>query len=93
MKISKITFTLSLLGILVLIVLTQFPETRTGTIESVQFSNNKITIQIENFEPKLILFDTSFINLKKGDEIRFQGKHDIYKKQEQIIVSKILIKK
>jgi len=92
MKLGKITLILSLLGILVLTFLAQSQKTQTGTIESIQFFNNKITINLENFEPELILFDTDFINLKKGDKIEFQGKPDIYKNKKQIIINKILIK-
>lgn len=92
MKTNKITFVLSLLGILTLILLTQFQETQVGTIESIRFSNNKITIKLENFKPELILFDTSFIKLEKGNKIEFQGKEEIYKNQKQIVINKILIK-
>ena len=90
MKLQKITFILSLLGILLLILLSQTTkQTQTATIESIQSSSNKIIIQIENTETELILFDTPFINLKKGDTIEFQGRQDIYKNKTQIIIDKI----
>ena len=92
MKSKKILFFLSLVGIFILIILSQATkQTQTGTIQSIQSSNNKITIHIEDFEPKLILFDVSSINLKKGDVIKFQGKQDVYKDQEQIIIDKIFL--
>ena len=92
MKSKKILFFLSLVGIFILIILSQTTkQTQTGTIQSIQSSNNKITIHIEDFEPKLILFDVSSINLKKGDVIKFQGKQDVYKDQEQIIIDKIFL--
>ena len=89
MKLYKITLTLSILGILILFPLTQTKQINNGTIESIQFSKNKITIQLENNPTELILFDTSFTTLKKGDTIYFQGRRDTYKNKEQIIVDKL----
>ena len=87
---KKTIFILSLLGILFLIFLTQTTrQTQTGTIKSIQTSDNKITIQLENNSIELIIFDASFLNLKKGDIIRFQGNQNTYKGTEQIIVDKI----
>ena len=91
MKLEKILFILSILGILLLILIFQITApTYKGTIKSIQSSNNKITVQLENSSTRLILFDTTSINLSKGDIIEFQGKQDTYNEQEQIIVDKIL---
>ncbi|MFH0711632.1 MAG: hypothetical protein V1889_00735 [archaeon] len=91
MKLQKITLVLSLLGILLLIFLAQTTkQTRTGTIQSIQLSNDKIIIQLENNSVELILFDISHINLSKGDTIKFQGRRDTYKNKEQIIVDKLI---
>ncbi|MCK4649730.1 hypothetical protein KAT36_00720 [Candidatus Pacearchaeota archaeon] len=89
MNLQKLTLILTLLGILTLIFLSQTKPTQTGTIQSINPSNNKITIQLENIKTELILFDTSFISLKKGDTIKFQGKPDTYKNKKQIIISKL----
>ena len=90
MRLAKITFILSLLGVLLLIFLTQTTkQTQIATIESISSSSNKIIIQIENNPAELIIFDTPFINLKKGDTIEFQGRQDIYKNKTQIIIDKI----
>ena len=90
MKLQKITFILSLLGILLLIFLTNTTkQTQIATIESIQSSNNKIIIQIENNSAELILFDTPLTNLKKGDTIEFQGRQDTYKNRTQIIIDKL----
>jgi DNA/RNA endonuclease YhcR with UshA esterase domain len=90
MKLEKIFFTLSIIGILILIFLSQTTiPTYTGTIESIQSSNNKIIIQLENHTTELILFDTSYVNLSEGDKIEFQGRHDTYKNQEQIIIHRL----
>jgi DNA/RNA endonuclease YhcR with UshA esterase domain len=90
MRLAKITFILSLLGILLLIFLTQTTkQTQIATIESIKSSNNKIIIQIENNSAELIIFNTPFTNLKKGDIIEFQGRQDIYKNRTQIIVDEL----
>ncbi len=89
--IKKILFILSLIGILLLIFLTQTKQTQAGIIKSVQISNNRITLHLENNSIELILFDTSYLHLKKGDIIEFQGKRDMYKGKEQIIVDKIIL--
>ena len=90
--IKKIIFIASIIGILFLIFLTQTTkQIQVGTIKSIQSSDNKITIYLENNSIELIIFDTSSINLKKGDTIKFQGKQDIYKGKEQIIVDKIFL--
>jgi len=90
MKLEKIIFILSLIGILLIIFLAQnVKQTQTGEITSIKYSENKITIELENFEEKLILFDTSSLNLKKGDKISFQGKSDLYQNEKQIIVDEI----
>ena len=92
MKLEKILFFLSIIGILILTFISQTTATKyIGTIESIYSSNNKITIQIENSSTELILFETNSINLKKGDIIKFQGKRDIYKNKEQIIANKITL--
>ena len=90
--IKKILFILSIIGILFLIFLVQTTkQTQADTIKSIQYSNNKITIQLENNSAELIIFDTLSLGLKKGDRIEFQGKQDIYKGKEQIIVDKIFL--
>ncbi len=90
--IKKIFFILSIVGILFLIFLVQATkETQVGIIKSIQYSNNKITIQLENNSVELVIFDDIPLNLKKGNTIKFQGKQDIYKGQEQIIVDKIFL--
>ena len=91
MDFQKTIFLISLFGILLLIFLTQTTkQTQIGTIKSIQYSNNKITIQLENNSVELILFDTTNINLSKGDTIKFQGKRETYKNKEQIIADKII---
>ena len=81
---------MSLLSILFLIFLSQTTTNKeTGKISGIKYSNNKITITIEDKEEKLIIFDNKFLGLKKGDNISFEGKKDNYKNEKQIIVDKI----
>ena len=90
MNFQKTIFILALIGTLLLIFLANTTkQTQTGTIESIQSSNEKIIITLENNPTELILFDTSYINLSKGDTIKFQGRRDTYKNKEQIIVDKL----
>ena len=92
MKPEKLFLFLSILGILSLIFLSQTnTQTYTGIIKSIQPSNNKIIIEIENSSTELILFETNFIDLKKGDTIKFQGRQDTYQGQEQIIVDRVIL--
>ena len=88
-KTSKLTLILTLLGILTLILLTQTKPIQTATIKTIYQSQTKTTIQLENHTTELIIFETPLLNLKPGDEIKFQGKPDTYKDKKQIIISKI----
>lgn len=92
MNLKKILFLLSILGVFLTIILTQTTNKfQTGIIESIQFSENKMTIHIENFEPELILFITNMVNIKKGDFIKFKGKQSVYENKDQVIVDKIFL--
>ncbi len=90
MNLGKILFVLSLLGILFLLLFSKISQKeQMGTIESIQYSENKITIYLENSEIPLIIFDNKILTLKKGDKIKFIGKDDLYKNKPQIIVDRI----
>jgi len=90
---AKITLVLTLSGILLLIFLAQTKPIQTDTIKSIHYSPTKTTIQLENHPAKLILFDKINISLSKNDRIKFQGKSNIYKNKEQIIVERISLLK
>jgi DNA/RNA endonuclease YhcR with UshA esterase domain len=89
MKLQKLTFLLSLLGILLLIFLTQTKPIQTATIESIHSTSSKTIIKLQNHSTELIIFDTPLLNIKSGDKIKFQGKASTYKNQKQIIINKI----
>lgn len=90
MKYPKLIFLLSILLILLIIFLAQnTKQIQIGKITSIEYSENKITIELKNFKERLIIFNTNTINLKNGDTISFQGKSELYKNEKQIIVDKI----
>lgn len=89
MKLQKLIFVLSLLGIILLLLFSNSKAAKPGKITSIAYSENKITIGLENQTEKLIIFDDKILNLKIGDEIFYTGKEDTYKNQKQIIVNKI----
>lgn len=89
MKLQKLTLILTLLGIVTLIFLAQSKPIGTATISKIQTSQYKTTIQLQNHDVELIIFDNLNLKLTKGDKINFQGKPSTYKNQEQIIISKI----
>jgi DNA/RNA endonuclease YhcR with UshA esterase domain len=86
---QKLAFILSLLGILLLIFLSQTKPIQTATVESIHSTNSKTTIQLQDHATELIIFETPNLNLTKGDNIKFQGKEDAYKNKKQIIVKKL----
>jgi len=88
-KLGNLLFVLSIIGILILIFLSQNQPTQTGIIQSIEQSSTIIIIHLENSSTNLILFEDVILNLKAGDVIEFQGQEEVYKNQTQIIVDKI----
>jgi DNA/RNA endonuclease YhcR with UshA esterase domain len=89
MRLTKITITLTILGILFLTLISQNQEIKTATIESISQNQFKTTIKIQNSSTELIIFDNPKLNLSKGNKIKFQGKPDTYKNKSQIIITKL----
>jgi DNA/RNA endonuclease YhcR with UshA esterase domain len=89
MKLQKIFFIISLFGIISLILLSQTTKGQRGTIKSIKYSENKITLRLEKRNETLIIFYTQPINLSEGDKIIFQGKSEFYKGERQIIINKL----
>ncbi|MCK4997371.1 hypothetical protein KAS08_03625 [Candidatus Pacearchaeota archaeon] len=88
MNSKKKYFILTLLGILTLMLLGNFKESQTGTIQEIKTSAKKTTILLQENDIELIIFNSN-INLQKGNIIKFYGKQDTYKNKEQIIIDKI----
>jgi DNA/RNA endonuclease YhcR with UshA esterase domain len=89
MKYQKIIFILSILSIIILIFISEITQSNTGTIKSISYSNNKITISLNEINETLILFTNQIVNLKPGDKISYKGRPSEYKNEKQIIVDKI----
>ncbi len=90
MNLKKILFIFSILGILSLILISQTVQKEMeGVIEKIIYSENKITITLENSQENLIIFEDKILNLKKGDKIFYKGKKEIYKNNSQILVNSI----
>jgi DNA/RNA endonuclease YhcR with UshA esterase domain len=91
MKTGKLLFIFSIIGILVVIFLSQIlTSVYIGKIESIKSSNGNVIIEIENSSVELILFNVDFIEFEEGDVVEFSGRRDIYMGKEQIIVDKII---
>jgi len=90
MNLGKILFLLSLFLILFLLLFSMMSQKeQVGTVESIQYSENKITINIEDSLIPLIIFESKVLNLKEKDKIKFTGKEEVYKNRTQIIVDRI----
>tara|TARA_Y100000310_G_C20656328_1_gene802169 strand:- start:319 stop:603 length:285 start_codon:yes stop_codon:yes gene_type:complete len=91
MKKQKLFFILSILGILILLFLTTTTKPIIqGKVESINYGNNKITLQLENHNQEIILFSNQILNLQQGQDISIQGREEIYKNKTQIIADKII---
>lgn len=89
MKYQEIIFLLSLVVITLLILLANSQNQKSGKIKSITYSENKITIELENQTEKLILFDDKILNIKVGDKIFYIGKSETYRNEKQMIIDKI----
>jgi DNA/RNA endonuclease YhcR with UshA esterase domain len=90
MNLKKILFISSILGILSLTLISQTVQKEMeGVIEKIAYSENKITITLENSSEKLIIFENKILNLKRGDKIFYKGKNEIYKNNSQILINSI----
>jgi DNA/RNA endonuclease YhcR with UshA esterase domain len=87
---SKKYLIASILGILILLFISQnFQEKGVGVIEKITYSNNKISITLENKNMQLIIFENKILPIKKGDIISYEGKKEIYRGKTQFIINKI----
>ena len=89
MKFKRAVFLLAILGILLLIILSQnILKIEKTKISKIYFSESKTTI-ITDSNQTLILFESKPTGLKEGDFIEFSGSKDSYKGKEQSIIDKI----
>ena len=88
---QKLFFILTIMGILILLILTTTPKPIIeGKIKSIQHGNNKITIYLENNNQEIIIFTNKILNLQPKQNIKIYGKQEIYKNKTQIIADKII---
>ncbi len=90
MKIKTLII-LILLQLILLLFLSQTInyQIQEGTIKTIKYSNNKISIGLENQSINLIIFTNKILQIKKGDEIKFSGKEEVYQNKTQIIIHKL----
>lgn len=87
---QRIFFTISLILLLIILFTTQNQKPITkGQIKQIQYSQNKITIQLKNQETPIILFTSKPLELIQNQEITIYGKQEQYKGKSQIIANKI----
>jgi len=88
---EKLYFILSLLGVLILFVLSEFNQpVLTGKINFVNYYSERTIIILNESEREIILFDTAQL-FNEGDEIIVYGKTEKYKNKTQIIADKIVL--
>jgi hypothetical protein len=89
---EKILFLITLSLILTTLIYTNNHEaTKTGTIKSIKYANNRVTIYLDNNQIENIAFTKNIINLKENDKIKIIGKESVYKNKKQIIINKIYL--
>lgn len=62
----------------------------TGTINTIKYSNNKITITLKDNPNNYILFTNRIMDIKQNDKIKIIGQKSTYRNQPQIIVNKLI---
>lgn len=87
---KKISLIIFLVGLTILMLISNTRKLETGTIKEITSSKTKTTILLEECEEKLIIFE-EIPDLKFGNKIKFIGDEEIYKNETQIIIDKLYI--
>lgn len=87
---KKLSLIISILGILIIIFLANNQTLEYAVIEEISTNEDFTKIKIQEQNQTLIIFE-DIHNIKPGDEIKFYGKKEAYKGQEQIIIQKIIL--
>ena len=87
---KKLSLVIFLVGLTVLLFLTNNRDFQEGTIKSFSSSDSKTTIQLTNSENNLVIFQ-KITGIKDGDKIKFLGDEEVYKNETQIIVDKLYV--
>ena len=90
MSLKKKIFISSILGILLLTLISQITQKEiSGVVEKIIYSEKRTIIVLENSSEKLIIFENKILNLKKGDKIFYKGKKEIYQNKSQTLINSI----
>ena len=91
-RLTQLFLFLTILGILLLTILTQNQNPITeGIIKSVEVSEKQTKIDLIGESRMLILFENLPKNLSKGQKVLIYGREETYRNKKQIIVDKIEI--
>jgi DNA/RNA endonuclease YhcR with UshA esterase domain len=90
---KKIIFTLILLELLLLLILTQVTKEIeiTGRIHKINYAENRIVIKLTDHSEELVLFGEELLNLKEGEEVLISGRKENFRNKTQILVDQIMI--
>lgn len=90
MKFGKVVFITGLVGILIVSLICFYGSAPlSGEVESVEFFENSIVINLLGQEDKLVIFGGGILDIKRGEKVLFWGKEEIYKGEKQIIVERL----
>ncbi len=87
MRLEKLFFVLSILGIWVVIFVGGLIENNfEGEILDLKYLDGRLVLEVEGIEEEVIIFYSGIVDLKVGEVISFEGRRDSYNGREQIIV-------
>jgi len=87
---QKTFFILSLIGIILLLFISQTQKPiLSGKVNTIKQSTNKITLTVFENKTEIILFTNKVLNLNKQNMIEVYGSLEVYKNKTQIIAEKI----
>jgi hypothetical protein len=92
-QIKKLLFIISIFLIFILILLSTSinPLQYSGIIEKTNYNQDSISFYLKNLSIQFIIFTNKFIMLKENQQIKIQGKLEVYKNKTQVLVDKIAL--
>ncbi|MAG39886.1 hypothetical protein CMI41_02885 [Candidatus Pacearchaeota archaeon] len=89
-KLIKLLLFLTILGILFILIFAQNQKPiAEGIISEIKTTEKQTRITINDESRDIILFESSNLDLAKGQEIRVYGREDTYRNNKQIIADRI----
>jgi DNA/RNA endonuclease YhcR with UshA esterase domain len=93
-KLTQLFLFLTILGILLLTIITQNQGPITeGIITSLEISEKQTKIKLSDEPRELILFGNPSENLATGQKVIVYGREETYRNKQQILVDKIEVKR